>query len=112
MFNLRLGAIDGIEGLVQEKSDGKGEVDPWRHVLVHGGIIPQHGEKIDNDEAKARQGDLGSSLKIRGVTGATEPARTHGIGPVAVSFYGDQITSKEASTHAIDMGKHLMATLV
>lgn len=66
VVNLRLGAIDGVEGLVQEKSDGKGEVDPRRHVLVHRGIIPQHGQKIDNDEAKARQGDLGSSRKIRG----------------------------------------------
>lgn len=63
--HLRLGAIDGVEGLVQEKSDCKGPVDPWRHILVHRRVIPQHGQKVDNDEAKARQCDLGSSQEIR-----------------------------------------------
>ena len=65
MLNLRLGAIDRVEGLVQEKSDSKGPVDPRRHILVHGGVVPQHCQEVDNDKAEARQCDLGTCEEIR-----------------------------------------------
>ncbi len=65
MLNLRLGAVDRVEGLVQEKSDSKGPVDPRRHILVHGGVVPQHGQEVDNDKAEARQCDLRTCEEIR-----------------------------------------------
>ena len=52
--NIRLGAIDRIERLVQEKANGKGPIDPCWHILVHCWVVPEHGQEVDDNEAEAR----------------------------------------------------------
>lgn len=53
----RLRAIDGVKGLVEEEADGPGIVDPRRAVLVQGGVVPEEGEEVEDDEHEAAQGD-------------------------------------------------------
>lgn len=53
----RLGAVAGIEGLVEEETDGPGGIDPRRTVLVKAGVVPEEGEEVHDDEAKTREGD-------------------------------------------------------
>lgn len=45
--------INSIEGLVKEQSDRPAQVYPGRTVRVKSGIVVQHSQEIDNDEAEA-----------------------------------------------------------
>lgn len=54
---LRLGAVDGVKGLVEEEAYGPTVVDPWRAILVKGRVVPQEGEKVGNDEREAAESD-------------------------------------------------------
>lgn len=53
----RLRSINGIESLVQEKTGSPRVVHPRRAVLVEGGVVPQHGDEIGDDEHEARESD-------------------------------------------------------
>ena len=33
--------------------------------MIHCGVVPQHGQEVDDDEAKARKRDLGTFAQIR-----------------------------------------------
>lgn len=58
----RLGAVDGVEGLVEEEANGPGGVDPARAVEVEGRVVVEEGQNIDDDEGEAGEGDLLSEL--------------------------------------------------
>jgi hypothetical protein len=53
-----LRSIHGIEGLVKEEAYGPGQIDPRRTVGVEAGIVPKHGQDIDNHKTKAGKGNL------------------------------------------------------
>lgn len=55
--DIRLGAIDGIKGLVNEQAGGPCVVDPRRTILVERRVVPEQGEEVGDDEHEARQGD-------------------------------------------------------
>lgn len=52
-----LATVDGIESLVQEQAEGPAVIDPAGAILVEGGVVPQQGEEVDDDEHEAREGD-------------------------------------------------------
>jgi hypothetical protein len=54
----RLCAINGVEGLVKEKSNSPGRINPARHVLIQRRIVPQERQKVQNHKAEAGKGDL------------------------------------------------------
>lgn len=55
--DVRLGAVNGVECLVEEETDGPAEVDPWWAVLVERRIVPEQGQQVGDDKGEARQGD-------------------------------------------------------
>lgn len=55
---VRLCTIYCVKGLVEEESNGPSGVHPWRHILIESWIVPKQGQKVDDDEAEARQCDL------------------------------------------------------
>jgi len=59
---IRLTAIHGVKGLVEEEADGPRPVNPRRTVLVHVWGVVEHGAHIGNDKGKARKSDLLSLL--------------------------------------------------
>lgn len=50
---LRLCAIYGVKGLVEEEADGPACVDPARTFLVEGRVVVEKGEQVSYDEAEA-----------------------------------------------------------
>lgn len=112
---LRLCPVDGIKSLVEKKPDGERPVHPGRHVLIHCRVVPQHGQEIDYDEAEAGQRDLypwthmskGKSdiefLMRYSQHWAWEPLLAHAFQSTLLEW---------RVTYAIDMGKHLIATLL
>lgn len=54
---LRLSAVDGIKGLVQEQANGPAVVDPARTILVEAWIVPQQRQEVDDDKRKAGECD-------------------------------------------------------
>jgi hypothetical protein len=102
----RLCAVDCIESLVEEESDGPAEIDPGRTVGVEGRVVPEQSEEVDDHEAEATEGDLPHSLVSRagGVLHCLPTAL--GLSRLA------EKTIRSGSAYAMDMGKHLIATLV
>lgn len=52
-----LGAVAGVEGLVEEEAEGPGGVDPGRAVGVEGGVVVEEGGDVEEDEEEAAEGD-------------------------------------------------------
>lgn len=52
-----LGTITRIKGLVEEKAERPGSVDPRRAVGVEGGVVPEESEEVDYNEGEAGEGD-------------------------------------------------------
>lgn len=55
--DLRLGTVNSVKRLVEQQSDGPAVVHPAWTVLIQRGVVPQHGQEIDDDEHESRQGD-------------------------------------------------------
>jgi len=53
VFYIRLSAINGVKGLVEEEADGPRPVDPSWTILVHVWGIVEHGDDVGNDKTKA-----------------------------------------------------------
>lgn len=51
----RLSTINGVKCLVEQQTNGPAVVDPAWAVLIQGGVVPQHGQEVEDDERKARQ---------------------------------------------------------
>lgn len=50
---LRLRPVHRIKSLVKEKADGKGLIDPKRHILIHSRVVLQCGQEVNYNEAEA-----------------------------------------------------------
>jgi hypothetical protein len=104
-----LTAIHRVECLVEKQAHCPGGVYPWRTILVEGRIVPKQGYEVHNDEAEAGESDLeGNEQKSsRGSIGSTK----FGLGGKSGQQRGCK-SWEDCATHAIDIGKHLIATFV
>ena len=64
-------AVYSIEGLVEKESNRPTQVHPRWTVCIESRVVPQHGQKVDYDEAEATQSDLEEALGLVSVQGGT-----------------------------------------
>jgi hypothetical protein len=64
-IDIRLHAIYGIEGLVQEQANGATGIDPGRAVRVQVRVVPHDREEINHHEHESGEGDLPKRARIR-----------------------------------------------
>lgn len=53
----RLHAVDGIEGLVEPQTHGKGDVDPRRTSVLETRVVVQQRQYVDDDKGQAGERD-------------------------------------------------------
>lgn len=102
-----LSPVHRVESLVEEQANGPGQVNPRGAVGIEVWIVPQHREDIGNHEAKAGEGDLciqSARSCEKGNGGAYKIGPGQLLAPPFIPW--------NRCTHAMDMGKNLIATLV
>lgn len=103
----RLCSVDCVKCLIEEEPYRPGEVHPWGAILVKGRVVVEESEEVYDHEAETAEGDLWLRLgNVRAVGSiyAYSIRSVHGV---------SRGTRTDVDrTHAMDMGKNLIATLV
>ena len=55
--DIRLGAVNGVECLIEEEANGPGVVHPWWAVLVKRRVIPEQRQQVGDDEGETGKSD-------------------------------------------------------